>query len=98
MNDYEDVDKVEDSIAFTIDEPHKHILVQGYELETSRITRDRKGRRRKTTTNHCYLLRVIFPEARIELKNDLLIKTDEADSPSKSIVFAFIGAFIGFFV
>lgn len=98
MNDYEDVDKVEDSIAFTIDEPHKHILVQGYELETSRTTRDRKGRRSKKTTNHCYLLRVMFPEARIELKNDLLIKTDEADTASKSAFYIIPGAIIGFFI
>lgn len=98
LNDYEDVDKVEDSIAFTIDEPHKHILVQGYELETSRTTRDRKGRRSKKTTNHCYLLRVMFPEARIELKNDLLIKTDEADTASKSAFYIIPGAIIGFFI
>lgn len=96
LNEYNEIDKVEDSIAFTIDEPHKHILVQGYELQTSRVTRDRKGRKSRRTTNHCYLLRVMFPEARIELKNDLLIKTDEVNSPSRSALYALFGAFIWF--
>jgi hypothetical protein len=95
LHGYDHIDKIEDSIGFTIDEPHKHIIIQGYELETSKTSRDSKGRRRKTITNHCYLLRVKFPEARIELKNDLLITTDEADNLSRSGRYGIIGVVIG---
>lgn len=66
------------------------MAVQGYELKTSRITRDSKGRSKKTITNHCYLLRVKFPEARIELANDLRILTDEADTFSRSLSYGLI--------
>lgn len=76
---YDTVESIEDSIAFTIQEDGKYIIVQGYELKTSRITYDSKWRRHKHITNHCYLLKAKFPSARIPLKDNLFIKRDYRD-------------------
>ncbi len=75
---YDQLDKVEDSIRFDIQKDGKMFAVNGFELETSEVRGSGKNRRR-VTTNHCYLLKVIFPNARIPLTDDLLITQDFAD-------------------
>jgi len=79
LNSYEDIDLVEDSIAFTIKNDWKMALVQWYELQTSKTTHDSKWRKQKTTTNHCYLLKIRIPNARIKLEDNMYIKTDQYD-------------------
>lgn len=86
IHSYDQIDTVEDSMWFTIEEWNKYIVIQWYELQTSEMRSSGK-RRKRVTTNHCYLMKIRFPNNRIELQDDLLIKSDEADSPSRSIVF-----------
>lgn len=81
INSYDSINYIADSIGFTLEESKKCIIVQWYELRTS----EGQGKSR-STTNRCYLLRAKFPDARIELKSDLLIKTDKVNSPIYTIL------------
>ncbi len=74
----------------TIEENRKFLIAQGYELQTSEVRGSGKNRRR-VVTNHCYLMKVRFPLARIPLENTLYIHTDESDTVMNgSLVYAMI--------
>lgn len=101
LNNYESIDKIEDSLAFTVQKDWKLALVQWYELETSEMQWSWKNRRR-VVTNHCYLLKTRIPSARIKLDKNLFIRTDEADGwkwkSGYIVIWWFIGLFIWIFV
>lgn len=97
LHSYDRIDTIEDSLGFKAQKDGKHIVVQGYELKTSEVRGSGKNRKR-VTTNHCYLLKVRFPQVRIPLTNDLFIRTDEADSVTGSLGYALIGGCIGGFI
>lgn len=97
IHSYDSIDTIEDSVGFIVEEWNKYVITQWYELKTSE-TRWSGKNRRKVTTNHCYLMKIRFPNNRIELQDDLLIKSDEADSPTGSIKYWVIGLIIGVFV
>ncbi len=75
LNSYQTIDKVEDSIAFTLNKDWKVAIIQWYELKTS----EGSGKS-KAITNHCYLLKIRIPNSRIKLENNLLIKTNISES------------------
>jgi hypothetical protein len=77
---YDSLDRVEDSLHFDVESDGKIFSVNGFELETSEVRGSGKKRRR-VTTNHCYLIKVVFPNARIPLESDLFILTDRLDAP-----------------
>lgn len=79
LNWYERIDKIEDSIAFTLNKDWKYASVQWYEIQTSKVRWSWKNRRR-VVTNHCYLLKTRLPSARINIKNDIFIKDDRSDN------------------
>lgn len=79
LKSYTDLDIVEDSIYFDVEKDNKRFTVHGFELQTSQVTGTGK-RRRTVITNHCYLMRVHFPNARIPLQNDILIQKDSLDT------------------
>lgn len=85
LNSYERVDKIEDSIAFTLQKDGKYASVQWYELQTSEVRWSWKNRRR-VITNHCYLLKTRLPSARINIKKDIFIKDDRSDSIGNKIL------------
>lgn len=87
LKPYTDLDIVEDSIFFDVAKDNKNFTVHGFELQTSEETGTGK-RRRKVVTNHCYLMRVHFPHARIPLQDDILIQQDTLDTLSKTNLFA----------
>lgn len=99
---YDSLDKVEDSVRFGVEKDGKTFSVNGFEVETSEIRWSGKNRRR-ITTNHCYLMKAVFPNARIPLTSDLFIMHDEADGWSGSnylwpilwAIFIFIFSSIG---
>lgn len=78
LSSYDSLDKVEDSVHFGVEKDGKIFSVNGFELETSEVRWSGKNRRR-VTTNHCYLMKAVFPSARIPLASDLFIIHDEAD-------------------
>jgi hypothetical protein len=83
IKQYTDIDIAEDSIYFDVTKDNKNFTVHGFELQTSEVT-GRGKRRRNVVTNHCYLMRVHFPYARIPLQDDILIRQDKLDTLSKS--------------
>jgi len=89
LNSYERIDKIEDSIAFTLQKDWRYATIQGYELETSEVRWSWKNRRR-VTTNHCYLLKTRLPSARININTDIFIKTDKADNFWHNIIISII--------
>lgn len=98
LNSYDRVKKIEDSIGFRIEEDQKSLIAQGYELETTE-TRGSGKNRRTVTTNHCYLMKIRFPSARIPLEKTLFIRTDENETIiNNSIGYIILGAFIWFFI
>jgi Protein of unknown function (DUF3137) len=98
---YTSLDRVEDSIHFDIEKDGKQFSVNGFELETSEMRWSGKNRKR-VTTNHCYLMKAVFPNARIPLSSDLFIVRDQLDAPVTTkllipcmlAIFAFIFSFV----
>ena len=80
LESYTSLDRVEDSVSFDIEQDGKKFSVNGFEVETSEVRGSGKNRKR-VTTNHCYLMKAIFLNARIPLNCDLLITTDQLDAP-----------------
>ena len=78
LSSYDTIEAVEDSTHFEIENNGKLFSVNGFEVKTSEVRWSGKDRKRETT-NHCYLMRAVFPNARIPLQNDLLIVKDQAD-------------------
>lgn len=78
LSSYDRLDKVEDSVHFDVEKDGKIFSVNWFELETSEVRWSGKNRRR-VTTNHCYLMKAVFPSARIPLMSDLFIMHDEVD-------------------
>lgn len=78
LRSYSSIDLVEDSMEFEVERDGKNFFVNGFELKTSEIQWSGKNRRR-VTTNHDYLIKAVFPNARIPLKSDLKIVGDQAD-------------------
>lgn len=93
LKHYETIDKIEDSLAFTLKKDWKLAIIQWYELETSEMQWSWKNRRR-VVTNHCYLLKTRIPNARIKLYKNLFIRTDVIDS-SKGLIWNIIFLIIG---
>ena len=77
LKPFNTIDIVEDSIYFEVENDGKSFYVNGFELINSIVIRDSGGWSRRTIANHCYLMRVAFPHARISLKNDLYIIQDK---------------------
>lgn len=95
ISSYDSLDKVEDSARYGVENDGKKFSVNGFELETSEMRWSGKNRRR-VTTNHCYLMKAVFPNARIPLTNNLLIVHDEADGWSGSnYIWPILGAIFG---
>lgn len=99
IQSYDRIERVEDSIHFTMENDGKAFSVNGFELQTSEVRGSGKNRRR-VTTNHCYLLKAIFPNARIPIGSDLFILHDQADSTNsnKILVPILSGIFWGMFL
>lgn len=98
LSSYDQIDTVEDSVWFYIEEDRKILITQGYELQTSEIRGSGKHRKR-VTTNHCYLLKVRFPQSRIPLENTLFIRSDEFETViNGGLKYALIGGFIWFMI
>lgn len=93
LQSYDSIDLVEDSTTFTMEKDRKWFSMNGFELKTSEVRGSGKNRRR-VTTNHCYLMKIAFPYARIPLQDDLRILTDQADT--NSIEKWFLPFFLGF--
>lgn len=92
---YDSLDRVEDSLHFDVESGGKIFSVNGFEVETSEVRGSGKNRKR-VTTNHCYLIKAVFPNARIPLGSDLHIVTDQFDAPvSKKLLIPII---VGIFV
>ena len=93
---YTDIDKAEDSIRIMMEKDGKSFIAQWFELETSKVQWSGKNRRR-VTTNHDYLIRVEFPNARIPMEHDLFIMKDYLDSQSawKYVIPLVIGICVG---
>lgn len=79
LSSYDSIDTVEDSVHFTMENDGKMFSVNGFELKTSEMRGSGKNRHRETT-NHAFLLKAVFPNARIPLKSDLLIVADQIDT------------------
>ena len=79
LNSYSMIDTVEDSCALKIQQDGKSFLLNGFELETSKMQSSGK-RRRKVITNHDYLMKIVFPYARIPLVSDVIIEKDTNES------------------
>jgi Protein of unknown function (DUF3137) len=78
INSYDQIDRAEDSVYFSVERDNKIFVLNGYEFETSEIRWSGKSRKR-ITTNHDYLMKVQFPHARIPLQSDLYITKDYGD-------------------
>jgi Protein of unknown function (DUF3137) len=96
LNSYDCIERVEDSIQFQVEKDGKTFIVHGFELETSEMKWSGKNRHRETT-NHDYLLKAHFPQARIPLTSDLMIVQDQAETKGiwRIIVALLLGLFIG---
>ncbi len=81
---YDRIDNVEDSVHFTMEQDGKMLAVNGFELETSEMRWSGK-RRSRVTTNHCYLIKAVFPNARIPIKDSILIVQDIFDGGLSTI-------------
>lgn len=79
LSSYDSIDRVEDSVHFSMEKDGKYFELNGFELETSEVRGSGKNRRR-VTTNCCYLMKASFPSARIPINTDLYIFWDQADS------------------
>lgn len=79
LNHYTMTDTVEDSCALKIEQNGKSFLLNGFELKTSEMRRNGK-RRSKVITNHDYLMKIVFPHARIPLTADVVIEKDSNES------------------
>ncbi len=102
LSSYDSLDRVEDSVYFDVEKDGKHFSVNWFEVETSEIRGSGKNRKR-VTTNHCYLMKAVFPSTRIPLTSDLYITHDEADGWNGSnyiwpILWAIFGMFFWFFI
>lgn len=82
LNSYDSIKSVEDSIYFPMQKDGKNFYVHGFELETAE-TRGSGKNRRTVTTNHDYLIKAEFPQARMPMNADLLIKTDAFENIKK---------------
>lgn len=82
LNSYDSIKIVEDSIFFPMQKDGKNFYVHGFELKTTE-TRGSGRDRRTVTTNHDYLIKAEFPQARIPMNADLFIKTDAFDNIKK---------------
>lgn len=83
LNSYDSIKIVEDSIFFPMQKDGKNFYVHGFELETTQ-TRGSGKNRRTVTTNHDYLIKAKFPQARMPMNADLFIKTDSHDNSNSS--------------
>lgn len=99
LNSYDSIKIVEDSIFFPMQKDGKNFYVHGFELETTQ-TRGSGKNRRTVTTNHDYLIKAEFPQARMPMNADLFIKTDaKRDLKNmKSSSLVFVVFFIIFFL
>ena len=102
IKSYDTIDLVEDSMEFEVERDGKKFFVNGFELQTSEIRWSGRDRKR-VVTNHDYLIKAVFPSARIPLKSDLKIISDQADQwiTSKfwsSIVIGIVLWFVSLFI
>lgn len=74
LNSFDYIDYIEDSIYFNYDENWKKFFVNWFEFRSSKDQGSWKNRRR-VTTNHCYLFKINFPNAKIPMKDNLFIKS-----------------------
>lgn len=79
LSSYTMIDAVEDSSALKIEQDGKSFLLNGFELKTSKMQSSGK-RRRKVITNHEYLMKIVFPHARIPLSSEVIIEKDTHES------------------
>lgn len=64
LNSYTNIETVEDSFVFKIEQTGKSFFLNGFELVTTKITKTRT-KRKISVTNDNYLVRIVFPLARI---------------------------------
>ncbi len=75
IQSYDAIDRVEDSVFFSVERDGKTFVLNWFEVETSEMRWSRKNRKR-VTTNHDYLMKIQFPHARIPLGSDMYIVSD----------------------
>lgn len=72
LKSYTAVSKVEDSSQLHIERDGKAFEFNGFEIKTTKTQGSWKSRK-TVTTNHDYLMRIVFPYARIPIKDNLQI-------------------------
>jgi len=97
LSSYDSLDTVEDSVHFYVENNGMIFSLNGFELQTSEVRWSGRNRRR-VTTNHCYLMKAVFPNARIPLNNDLRIIHDEADNESSWLIVIILGLVFSFII
>ncbi len=81
LNSFSFIEKIEDSIALKFEQDSKIAYIEWYEFITARKWRKNNS----VVTNHCYMMKVNFPESRINVNKNILIKKDLSDSLTKQI-------------
>jgi Protein of unknown function (DUF3137) len=96
ISSYDQIDRAEDSVYFSVERDGKTFVLNWFEVETSEMRWSGKNRKR-VTTNHDYLMKIQFPHARIPLQSDMYIVSDVANKPvtSKLFVPIFVTLFVG---
>lgn len=90
LNSYTRIKRAEDSIELIMEKDKKGFLLNWFELETTE-TRWSGKNRRTVTTNHDYLIKIVFPYARMPIESDLLVEPDKTES--KFFLFRWFGFF-----
>ena len=90
LQSYSMIETVEDSTQLSIEQDGKSFILNGFELKTSEMRGSGKHRRR-VVTNHDYLMKIVFPHARIPIQSDLFLVPDTHES--KFVLFRSWGLF-----
>lgn len=72
---YNRLELVEDSVNLKVVKEGKGFILNGYELKTRKVSWSWKHKK-NIVTNHDYVMKIVFPYARIPMQNDLLITPD----------------------
>ncbi|MFO0764165.1 MAG: DUF3137 domain-containing protein [Candidatus Gracilibacteria bacterium] len=103
LQSYDRIDSVEDSMEFDVDQNGKKMFVNAFEIKTSKMLEKRSYRhghasrhRKRVVTNHAYLIKAVFPNARIPMKSDLVITNDQ--TLNRAIMIPFASGMTGFMI
>ena len=85
-------------MEFEVNQNRKRILVNSFEIKTSKIVESRNHNRhnhnikKRVMTNHAYLIKAVFPDARIPMKSDIIIIGDQI--LQKNIILPLMSLFV----